>query len=119
MRVSLIERSGAGSEPSISQDHDQFLPIRWMDDKKKFGTRQDVAKLLSIHVDNVKKLRDRYWQEGIHWVYLEGRSVRYIMPLIEDWLENRNDPVAHKRAQEVYRAQMLCNQPKPRGRKAS
>ncbi|MGG6239389.1 hypothetical protein [Leptolyngbya sp. KIOST-1] len=50
--------------------------------------------------------------EGVHWVRVNSRCIRYNLELIKDWLHNRHDPVAHQRAIEIYQASLLSNQRK-------
>jgi tRNA(His) 5'-end guanylyltransferase len=50
--------------------------------------------------------------EGIHWVRMNSRCIRYNLELIKDWLHNRHDPAAHQRAIEIYQASLLSNQRK-------
>ncbi|MEO0375351.1 MAG: hypothetical protein AAF329_12155 [Cyanobacteria bacterium P01_A01_bin.17] len=50
--------------------------------------------------------------EGIHWVRVNSRCIRYNLELIQDWLHNRHDPAAHQRAIEIYQASLLSNQRK-------
>ncbi|MGB3310944.1 MAG: hypothetical protein WBG32_16550 [Nodosilinea sp.] len=40
--------------------------------------------------------------EGVHWVRVNSRCIRYNLELINDWLHNRHDPAAHQRAIEIY-----------------
>ncbi|MBE9135623.1 hypothetical protein IQ254_00100 [Nodosilinea sp. LEGE 07088] len=48
--------------------------------------------------------------EGVHWVRVNSRCIRYNLELIKDWLHNRHDPAAHQRAIEIYQASLLSNQ---------
>ncbi|NMF86278.1 hypothetical protein, partial [Nodosilinea sp. P-1105] len=57
------------------------------------------------------------WIEGIHWVRINSRCVRYNLELIQDWLHNRDNPKAHMRAIEVYRQGLLSYPQKSRIRK--
>ena len=41
--------------------------------------------------------------EGIHWVYLNSRTVRYNSDLLADWVANRGDAQAHQIAIEQFR----------------
>ncbi|WP_228040979.1 hypothetical protein [Nodosilinea sp. LEGE 07088] len=50
--------------------------------------------------------------EGVHWVRVNSRCIRYNLELIKDWLHNRHDPAAHQRAIEIYQASLLSNQRK-------
>jgi hypothetical protein len=51
----------------------------------------------------LKKYRSMgYWIEGIHWVKINSRCVRYNLDLIQDWLQNQSDPAAHQKAIAHY-----------------
>lgn len=50
------------------------------------------------------------WIEGLHWVRINSRCVRYNLELIKDWLHNRSDPAAHRRAIELYQQELLSYQ---------
>ncbi|NMF85818.1 hypothetical protein, partial [Nodosilinea sp. P-1105] len=54
------------------------------------------------------------WIEGIHWVRINSRCVRYNLELIQDWLHNRENPAAHLQAIETYQKGLLSNQPQSR-----
>ncbi|NJK63634.1 MAG: hypothetical protein HC921_13970 [Synechococcaceae cyanobacterium SM2_3_1] len=54
--------------------------------------------------------------QGIHYSEINCRLLLYNLPLMIDWLVNRQDPQAHQRAIETFQAGLLSNQPKPRGR---
>lgn len=77
--------------------------------------KHDAAKLLGISTHTLKIYRKRYWTLGIHFQYLNSRTIRYHRDLLIDWLANRFCPTAHQRAIEVYLASLLSNQTKKRG----
>lgn len=47
--------------------------------------------------------------EGVHWFRPGTRSILYNISLIEDWLANLQDPKAHEKAIEAYRASLPSN----------
>lgn len=65
---------------------------------------------LSEHTLKAKRLQG-FLNEGIHWVRC-GNKVLYNIPLLQDWLHNSNDPVAHYRAIDLYLASLPSNQAK-------
>lgn len=82
-----------------------------------FVSKHQAAKCLNFSSSTLKKYRlQGDWIEGIHWVRINSRCVRYNLELIKDWLSNRHDPAAHLRAIEQYQAGLLSNQGKT-GRK--
>ncbi|MEO0759516.1 MAG: hypothetical protein AAFY78_21885 [Cyanobacteria bacterium J06648_16] len=58
------------------------------------------------------------WIEGLHWVRLNSRCIRYNLELIQDWLHNRENPTAHMRAIAIYQQQLLSNQKKTKASRA-
>ncbi len=84
-----------------------------------FVDKQRVAQYLALSTDTLKKYRlQGKWIEGIHWVRVNSRCVRYNFALIQDWLSNRHDPIAHQRAIEIYLSNLSSNQ-KKRGKRTS
>ncbi len=56
--------------------------------------------------------------EGIHWVRLNSRSIRYNLELLHSWIQHRSSPGVHQQDVERYLASLASNQPKARGRRA-
>jgi hypothetical protein len=52
------------------------------------------------------------WIEGIQWVRINSRCVRYILEMIQDWLQNRGNPKAHMQAIENYQRSLLSSKRK-------
>jgi hypothetical protein len=68
-----------------------------------FVTKRQLAQYLNLSTDTLKRYRlQGEWLEGIHWVRINSRCVRYNLELIKDWLHNRNHPTAHRRAIKTY-----------------
>lgn len=84
----------------------------------QFVDKREASRLTGLSGDTLKKyrLKQGLLIEGIHWVRLNAKTIRYNLPLVQDWLQNRNDPKAHQRAVENYQATLLSNQPKKPGR---
>lgn len=79
----------------------------------QFVDKRKATETLSLSGETLKKYRlQGEWIEGIHWVRINSRCVRYNLELIQDWFHNRHDPAAHMRAIEVYQANLLSNQKK-------
>ena len=76
-----------------------------------------AAKLLGISIHTLKTYRKQHWILGIHFQYLNSRTIRYHEGLLRDWLANISEPLVHQNAIEVYQASLLSNQTKKRGRK--
>ncbi|MGB3293603.1 MAG: hypothetical protein WBB01_11510 [Phormidesmis sp.] len=76
-----------------------------------FVSKRQASECLNLSSSTLKKYRlSGEWIEGLHWVRINSRCVRYNLELIKDWLHNRNDPSAHLRAIEVYQQGLLSNQ---------
>jgi hypothetical protein len=75
--------------------------------------KYQAAKLTGLSVDTLKGYRlQGLLQEGIHYVRVNSRVIRYNAQLLQDWLTNRYDSVAHQRAIEIYQASLLSNKKK-------
>ncbi|MFM7447988.1 MAG: hypothetical protein ACKO24_05255 [Leptolyngbyaceae cyanobacterium] len=78
-----------------------------------FVGKQQASKTLDLSGETLKRYRlEGKWIEGIHWVRLNSRCVRYNLELIQDWFHNQHDPTAHFRAIEAYQETLLSNQRK-------
>ncbi|NET34863.1 MAG: hypothetical protein F6K19_23035 [Cyanothece sp. SIO1E1] len=76
-----------------------------------FVSKQKASECLNLSSSTLKKYRlEGVWIEGVHWVRINSRCVRYNLELIQDWLHNRDNPTAHLRAIEIYQASLLSNQ---------
>jgi hypothetical protein len=85
-----------------------------------FVSKREISQRLSISATSLKRYRlNGRLIEGIHWVRLNSRCIRYNFDLITDWLQNRERLDIHQRAIEVYQASLLSNQPLPKGRHKS
>ena len=71
-----------------------------------------AARILGISTHTLKLYRKRHWTLGIHFQYLNSRTIRYHEGLLRDWFANISEPQVHQRAIEVYLASLLSNQPK-------
>jgi hypothetical protein len=82
-----------------------------------FASKQEASQYLKLSGTTLKRYRlQGLLIEGIHWIRLNSRCIRYNLDLIQDWLHNRHDPIAHQRAIEIYQANLLSNQRKSRKR---
>jgi CHAD domain-containing protein len=78
-----------------------------------FVSKRKATECLNLSNSTLKKYRlNGEWIEGIHWVRINSRCVRYNLELIQDWLHNRGNPKAHMRAIATYQQQLLSNQKK-------
>ena len=77
-----------------------------------------AAKILGISTRTLKLYRKRHWTLGIHFQYLNSRTIRYHEGLLRDWFANISEPQTHQRAIENYLASLLSNQQKKRSRKS-
>ena len=80
-----------------------------------FVSKRQASECLSLSGSTLKKYRlSGEWVEGIHWVRLNSRCVRYNLELIKDWLQNQGNPKAHMRAIETYQRGLLSTQKRRR-----
>lgn len=76
-----------------------------------FIGKHEAAKLIGFAPDTLKKFRAKgLLREGIHWIRINSRSVRYNKGLLVDWIVNRDDPQAHERAIEMFFMNLPSNQ---------
>lgn len=79
----------------------------------EFVGKRQISKSLNLSSDTLRKYRlEGVWLEGIHWIRINSRCVRYNAELIQDWAHNRQNPTAHRRAVEIYQASLLNNRKK-------
>ncbi len=80
-----------------------------------FVNKRTASERLNLSDSTLKKYRlHGDWIEGIHWVRINSRCVRYNLALIEDWLHNRGNPNAHQKAIQTYQQGLLSNQQRKR-----
>lgn len=78
-----------------------------------FVSKQEATQSLKLSGTTLRRYRVQgLLIEGVHWVRVNSRCIRYNLELIKDWLHNRHDPAAHQRAIEIYQASLLSNQRK-------
>jgi hypothetical protein len=71
-----------------------------------FVSKRKASECLNLSDSTLKKYRLKGdCIEGIHWVRINSRCIRYNLVLIQDWLHNRGNPAAHLHAIET--CQML------------
>ncbi len=76
-----------------------------------FVSKQEALQYLHLSEATLKRYRSQgHLLEGIHWVRINSRCVRYNLELIQDWLHTRHDPTAHERVVRRYQATLLHNQ---------
>lgn len=85
----------------------------------RFVTKHEIERLYGLSAETQKRYRlSGKWTEGIHWIRVNSRVIRYNLPLIEDWFLNVNSPQLHNQAVTAYVTSLPCNRPKKRGRKS-
>jgi tRNA(His) 5'-end guanylyltransferase len=79
----------------------------------QFVSKQEATQSLKLSGTTLRRYRVQgLLIEGVHWVRVNSRCIRYNLDLLKDWLHNRHDPAAHQRAIEIYQASLLSNQRK-------
>ena len=77
----------------------------------QFVNKQEATQCLKLSDSTLKRYRSKgLLVEGLHWVRINSRVIRYNLELLKDWAINRHDPVAHQRAIERYQSRLLSNQ---------
>jgi hypothetical protein len=72
-----------------------------------FCSVDEISRFTSLSPSACKMYRLKgLWVEGIHWFRLHHNSVLYNKTLIEDWIVNRSNPIAHQRAIDAYLASL-------------
>lgn len=83
----------------------------------QFCPRLEATKITGLSCHQLKKLRlSGKLQLGIHWQYLNSRSVLYNAVLIADWVANRHKPAFHEIAIQNYLASLPSSQPPVKSR---
>jgi hypothetical protein len=71
----------------------------------EFVTKYEISQLTGLAPATLKRYRlSGRLSEGIHWVKLNARVIRYNKLLVKDWIQNQDYPHLHKKAIEVYLA---------------
>ncbi|MGB3494956.1 MAG: hypothetical protein WBA57_19655 [Elainellaceae cyanobacterium] len=79
----------------------------------QFVTKKQLSEHISLSSETFKRYRRKgVWTENLYWTRINSRTVLYNLPLILDWVANRNDPSAHLRAIEASRKALLSNNKK-------
>ncbi|MBE9140374.1 hypothetical protein IQ254_24770 [Nodosilinea sp. LEGE 07088] len=80
-----------------------------------FVNKRQASECLSLSGSTLKKYRlNGEWIEGVHWVRINSRCVRYNLDLLKDWVQNRGNPNAHLKAIQTYQQGLLSNQRRKR-----
>jgi hypothetical protein len=78
-----------------------------------FVDKHAAAKATGLSAETLKRARlSGSLTEGIHYVKLNCRTVRYNFELLQDWMQNRHDHLAHQRAIEIYQSSLLSSRKK-------
>lgn len=88
--------------------------------EKRFVNKRDAEELTGFSHETLKKWRlEGKLVLGIHWIKVgnSDRVIRYNGPLLIDFLQNQEDPVAHQRAIDAYLKSLPSNLSQKVGRK--
>jgi hypothetical protein len=81
--------------------------------------KHEAAKITGLSTSTLKNLRlSDELIEGIHWVRLSSRSIRYNAELLKDWMATRLDTVSHEQAISNYLNSLPSRQPQTGDRRA-
>jgi hypothetical protein len=78
-----------------------------------FVDKYQASEIVGLSPDTLK--RERLLGnliEGIHYVKLNSRTIRYNSDLLKDWIQNRHDQLAHQRAIEIYQSGLMSGKKK-------
>lgn len=79
------------------------MQTRWLD-------KNDTAALIGLSPHTLRRYREKgIWEEGVHYSKLNQNTVVYNERLVLDWVANRSNPDAHKRAIERYLMELSAN----------
>jgi len=82
-----------------------------------FVDKWEMSHLTGLSPETLKRYRlNGFLVEGLHWVRLNQRNVRFCAPLVLDKIQNQNFPELHKKAIENYQSLLLSYQEKPKRR---
>lgn len=82
-----------------------------------FVDKWEMSRLTGLSVYTLKRYRlEGLLKEDIHWIALNQRTVRFCVPLVLDWIQNRNFPTLHSKAIENYQALLLSYQGQAKGK---
>ncbi|MEP0925363.1 excisionase family protein [Leptolyngbya sp. ST-U4] len=85
----------------------------------RFVTKHEIAELTGFSEETLKRYRlSGKLIEGVHWIRVNPRVVRYNATLVMDWIQNLHAPQSHQQAIAHYLSTLPSNQPKKRGRSA-
>jgi hypothetical protein len=71
------------------------------------GSKDEAAKLLGISPKTLeRRIKNGDLIENCHW-WLEGKRLVFDMELLRDYQRNKTNPIAHQRAIEIRRQQLL------------
>ncbi|MEO1145812.1 MAG: hypothetical protein AAFY26_09455 [Cyanobacteria bacterium J06638_22] len=68
---------------------------------------EEACELLRVSRATLDR-RMKDWIRGVHW-WKDGSNLRFDRALLQDWMLNREDPLAHQRAIELRQKQKLSN----------
>jgi hypothetical protein len=78
-----------------------------------------AAQALGIGIETLKKRRSSGEIPDYCWLKLGYRTVRYCLPLLQDWAIDSTDLEAQARAREALQATRPSNLPRKRGPKTA
>jgi hypothetical protein len=82
-----------------------------------FVTKYEISRLTGLAPATLKHYRlSGRLKEGIHWVKLNPRVIRYNRLLVRDWIQNQDKPHLHQRAIESYLRSLLSYEKKNKKR---
>jgi hypothetical protein len=71
----------------------------------------EATNLTGLTRDELKSLRlSGKLQEGIHWVYINTRSIKFNVQLLNDWVATRHTPELHEIAIRNFLASLPSSQ---------
>jgi tRNA(His) 5'-end guanylyltransferase len=78
-----------------------------------FVTKHQAAACLFVSTSTLKRYRlNGELIEGVHWVRLNSRCIRYNLEILKDWFKNRDNLQVHLQTIDEYLQSLPSNQKK-------
>jgi hypothetical protein len=114
----MLKTSTSLTQPDVAQfTHPQTAATIAALAQFDFVTKYEISQLTGLAPATLKRYRlSGRLSEGIHWVKLNPRVIRYNKLLVRDWIQNKDNPHLHQRAIEAYLKSLLSYERKNKKR---
>ncbi|GAB4216303.1 MAG: hypothetical protein OHK0012_18290 [Synechococcales cyanobacterium] len=88
--------------------------------KELFVDQSTIQTKLGLSAKTLQTLRrEGTLIQGLHYSEINSRLILYNLPLMIDWIVNRQDPQSHLRAVDAFLSGLLSNQKKTHASKSN